>query len=400
MRMKGTKSGCIILLVLCQLQLQAQNYQHKHFGLDEGFPEKQAREVVQDSLGFLWIGTANGFVRFNGIDFVPYRAVHKPQDSLNSLPKNVLGLDADGSLWLGNINANVLYRYDCRTDRFINYKLDLGDAVIRSFARGKGDSLIWLGSRGHGLYSYNLLTRKLNRYANEPADSAIAPNPKGFKRLTNFIYDLVDEGDHLLLATGRGLWSFSKENKTFKHIFISGYNITYLDNPLLIKYPSIVKVPVHEDGYWFQVNENLHVILVKTDKNFNLLQQYALPEEFYTGNNFMPLTVDRTGSFWIESKKGLISYNPADNKIVVHDTVSYLNDIFVDRNNNIWVTQNNGLHRFTKRSINFNNHFFNDPMRDGHTPELTGLEFLTINRKNYLVSVSKVRFCYSLLWGR
>jgi len=65
-----------------------------------GLPSDFIETITQDKYGFIWLGTHNGLLRFDGVQFKTY--LHDGTDS-NSLPDNdarfVLG-DSSGKIWI------------------------------------------------------------------------------------------------------------------------------------------------------------------------------------------------------------------------------------------------------------------------------------------------------------
>src|SRR5690349_12301817 len=90
---RGTEDGCrnssdelqmnvrfalkrlALLLAICgalQLCVHAQGYTFKIYGSDQGLENIDARTILQDRTGFLWVGTANGLFRYDGRRFKQY----------------------------------------------------------------------------------------------------------------------------------------------------------------------------------------------------------------------------------------------------------------------------------------------------------------------------------------
>ena len=62
------KKLVLVLLSLCTLGLQAQ-YKTPYFkmiSVENGLPQTNVNLSFQDTLGYLWLGTANGLVRYDG----------------------------------------------------------------------------------------------------------------------------------------------------------------------------------------------------------------------------------------------------------------------------------------------------------------------------------------------
>lgn len=69
----------------------------KHYTIDDGLPHNVGFEILQDSKGYMWIGTDDGLARFDGKNFKVYRS----NDGL--LSNFIVGLteSQDGALWIG-----------------------------------------------------------------------------------------------------------------------------------------------------------------------------------------------------------------------------------------------------------------------------------------------------------
>jgi len=67
--------------------------------LADGIPIGPVSAMVQDTEGYLWLGTTNGVVRFDGARFTPWEAIYPTR-----LPHRgvfALALSRDGSFWIG-----------------------------------------------------------------------------------------------------------------------------------------------------------------------------------------------------------------------------------------------------------------------------------------------------------
>ncbi len=83
----------------------------EHYTPLEGLSAAQVRSILQDKLGFIWIGTPDGLNRFDGKQFNIYR--HKSDDS-NSLTNdivNALALDVHGRVWVATNKGLCFFDY-------------------------------------------------------------------------------------------------------------------------------------------------------------------------------------------------------------------------------------------------------------------------------------------------
>ena len=77
------------------------------FGVDDGLPTTRIYEVVEDRRGFLWIATAEGLARYDGVDFAVWR--RDPADPA-SLPANdvqTVFVDREDRVWLGTVDGGL-----------------------------------------------------------------------------------------------------------------------------------------------------------------------------------------------------------------------------------------------------------------------------------------------------
>lgn len=63
----------ILLAVTTRSFAQNQQLHFTHFGTAEGLSELNPNCLLQDSRGFIWIGTADGLNRYDGYEFKIFR---------------------------------------------------------------------------------------------------------------------------------------------------------------------------------------------------------------------------------------------------------------------------------------------------------------------------------------
>ena len=73
----------------------------------QGLPDGSVSSVAQTPDGYLWLGTGEGLVRFDGYEFVPYT---KAQGSLPGTAVITLLTGRDGTLWIGTSEGLASYK--------------------------------------------------------------------------------------------------------------------------------------------------------------------------------------------------------------------------------------------------------------------------------------------------
>lgn len=68
-----------LLLCFLPVMVHAQDFRFKHYRVENGLPGDLIKAVTQDDLGFLWIATDDGIVRYDGYQFKTYKSAFQSQ---------------------------------------------------------------------------------------------------------------------------------------------------------------------------------------------------------------------------------------------------------------------------------------------------------------------------------
>ncbi len=102
--------------------------------------------IIQDSRGFIWLGTQGGLVRWDGYRFRRYAADTRIAGSLPDSFILALHIDVRGRLWVGT-SAGGLARYDAAKDSFV---VVTGPSGIKGMAVSSitddGQGGLWVGT--------------------------------------------------------------------------------------------------------------------------------------------------------------------------------------------------------------------------------------------------------------
>lgn len=107
---------------------------------DNGLPDNSVTCVMQALDGFLWIGTAKGLARFDGLKFVPLRS----SPAISGGEITALHQDVEGRIWIGTRDAGLWCLAAGRV-RHIGSDLGFNGCSVTCIAGGHGGDL-WVGT--------------------------------------------------------------------------------------------------------------------------------------------------------------------------------------------------------------------------------------------------------------
>ncbi len=171
----------LILISNCISHISAQNNQLRAYTLEDGLPQSQVYDIIQDQVGYLWLGTqGGGLCRFNGNDF----EIWNENDGLQSNYIHSLAFVND-SLFIGTKNGLSIKT----KNKFTNLESPRINKICQIANK------IYLATN-IGIYEYRkkqgLTKINLNAKIN-----------------TSIINDIVFDGRLYWLATNKGLWKLN-----------------------------------------------------------------------------------------------------------------------------------------------------------------------------------------------
>ncbi len=342
----------ILLLFYACAWGQHNDLKFEHIDIHQGLSNNQVRCVLQDSYGFLWIGTRDGLNRYDGYKFVIYSPDN--QDSTSLLANEILCMaeDEQKRLWIGTLTGG-LFLYDRPLDRFQQFyhkannpnslpnnnvnailpskngklwigtdqgltcfdasqkftHLLKGKSVASIFQDTKGN--LWVGTKKEGVY---LLGNGSSEFINFNSD-----NTQGFRN--NFVASIQEDAQgSLILGTHEGLMFARWENNQFTvlNCFTSETN-----NPLSISNNQSGFVFRDSDGkLWICENNSagldlVHYIYKNNIPVLNEVRHYKhIPFNPHSlaSNRVRCVYKDHTGIYWIGTEMGLNKYVPLKQK--------------------------------------------------------------------------------------
>ncbi|MCF8355975.1 MAG: hypothetical protein K9H48_16095 [Melioribacteraceae bacterium] len=180
----------LLFIFIAKFFIHAQNFSPtiSNLTIDDGISSNVIFSIVQDDIGYLWIGTNAGLDRYDGIKFKHYH--NNPFDS-TSLSSNLVQhimQDSRGRLWISTRAGLNLYNRD--KDNFTNFVVDESDSdgipnddIWHTYETS--DEILWLCTRRNGLLRFDTDQNKFNSYRHDGMDLSSIPND----RVTDIIED-------------------------------------------------------------------------------------------------------------------------------------------------------------------------------------------------------------------
>jgi len=326
----------------------------QHFSREQGLSSEMVSRVLQDSKGFLWIGTNNGLNRYDGVGFKVFK---QDPDDTESLPYNdIMSLyeDRSGTLWAGTTAG--LARYNPTKGNFSVYQTDPKDpnSLSSNFINGMYEDKagqFWVVSLDNGLNLMDRAKGTFKRYAPDPNfsgsinatfSSQIMPD----RHQENAFWVCIKQKEWKL-------YHFNTIDKSF-----TGYDL---------QAPELGQIfTMHEDRrgiLWIGTDKRL--VLFDTQKNALLPPENntGIAPDFFTGV-VKAIFEDHTGTLWVGTfGNGLYETDPLTGqfKRYVKDPAdpgsfssNAVTSIMEDRSGILWVgTATGGLNRLTREKNAF-----------------------------------------------
>ncbi|MBS0557839.1 MAG: response regulator [Proteobacteria bacterium] len=142
----------------------------------DGLPSSTVWKLAQDRDGYIWIGTADGLARYDGVDFRVYRNDPNDAASLAGADVTALIVDRDNRLWCGGEEAglNVL---DRNRGGFAHFRHDdknpasLAGNDVWAIAQTR-DGAIWAGGYAMGLDRLDESARSFTHFRHDAGNDA------------------------------------------------------------------------------------------------------------------------------------------------------------------------------------------------------------------------------------
>jgi ligand-binding sensor domain-containing protein len=379
----------VSLLLWCSLTSYAQqNLQFDRLSDVKGLANRSITAIVQDDLGFLWFGTADGLIRYDGYEIKIYKSNLKDKNSIADNNIRAIAKDKEGNIWIATQGAG-LDKFNISTETFTHFKnspIDnstiSGNAVWSVFVDSKGK--VWAGTFSNGLNMIDPATGKITRFnenAYQPVlaiceDAAgmiwyssngvnnVNPADLHVQRYPASAEDpqsIATGGIRALLSDEDGLWIGAVDGGLFKLDAAMGkYHRRVIADKTPLGFNSVYAIQADGKGsVWIGSNDGIAVVTngVASFYRHNPVDKYSLSTDATRA-----IYTDREGMVWVGNEGGGVNRLLSKKKFEVYRTSSQagsisfnvIRSLYEDREGRIWVgTQGGGLNLFDRDTKQF-----------------------------------------------
>lgn len=344
-----------------QLPDRPLNFKH----ISKGLSNSTITCILQDSYGYMWIGTRNGLNRYDGVSMSVYENIINDTTSLSDNYIMFIYEDSKNNLWVGTSfgGLNLLLRDQ---DTFKRYKAnnrpgDISDNAISAIIEDR-ESNLWVGTLNEGLNLFLGEDQGFKSFKHNKDDP--------FSLAHNTISALFEdrEGNLWIGTEGGGLNLFDKSSGKFIHFQHD------TDNPVSISSNTITAIHRGSHGkIWVSTRNNGMNLLSKNssgDYSFKWFTHKENVKNSLSHNAILSLWQDINGILWIGTENGGLNrydpvtqtfnhyyYDPNDKNSIGNNSIW---SIYEDVSGMLWIgTYNQGLNIIDSYSDRFKHYEVN-----------------------------------------
>ena len=293
------------------------DFVHRVYNTSDGLPGMTIVSLIQDKKGYIWLGSYDGLVRFDGVEFSVFSRYTDSRYGFNSA--RTIFSDSHENIWVGhNGEGLTCIRHD---GAVIKYEKNdgLADNKIGAICEDR-EGNIWIGT-SMGISCINAD----GEFFTPPGLSELGMEHVTVARL------FVDLDGRVWVSTGSEDCILVFENGTFRKF----------DGITKIKNPTVRGIYQDRSGaYWFGADPHLAIRIKDGEETV-----FDIGHEHTNGTAIDSISEDSAGNIWFSTDGGLTVLH--DGLFSYYDKLNGapdngVNGFLEDSEGNFWISYNRG----------------------------------------------------------
>lgn len=342
----------LLFLLLTPVVFFGQSYHFRNYTVKDGIAQSQVYTLLQDSRGYLWMGTkGGGLTRFDGITFTTFTE----KDGLGTNYINCIREDTEGNLWIGTNNGISRYNgltfesfrlsdsegkfqvlsivwdkngtmflsgnkgvfsFDGKRFELLNDKLGIGSITVNALLFDSENRLY--AGYGKGLFRYTLKNNKWHKTTFGDENRYMRNAITTLKEDKNGNIWIGTYGDGMYCYNGKQFFRIDLKNELYKQTVLD----IYIDHNQDLWLGTLTSGVAHYSG---------------ANKSFSWFGE----KEGLSNNHVRSICQDNSNSYWFGTSGGGVA-NYAGNQFTGYDEKSglkanFIYSIFRDSKNRLWI---------------------------------------------------------------
>lgn len=305
-------------------------FHFRHYNIENGTSSNGISSILQDSKGYIWLGTDNGLNRFDGTEFTFFQKNNPRYQNFQFNMISTLCEINPNELWIGT--ENEIYIYNQGKNNFTPFTTATKQGTkihswINYIIRDKEDN-IWIATQKQGVFQYNTHSNNLTQFEIPQSNN-------------NILRILCDQQNNIWVSGMNNLYRLNKVTNTFDIFSVENENNGIYSMALWEDAAQNIWIGTWEKGLW------------KLNPTTKTVEKFLTPESGKGVSHIHSILEYSPDIFFIGSDDGLTIFNPITGESTLYadygESEGALSDKFIypmlkDREGGVWIgTFYNGI---------------------------------------------------------